>query len=143
MAARGSGTRQNESTAGFTLLELSAALFVLTVGLFGVFQLYMFGVHRGRAINEAALANRAAQNEIETLRALPFSQLTPRTEAAFTGDAPNLEGLVNAKGRLTIRDLPGYHGRLKEATVVVQWRGDRGRRIEKRLTTLIADHGGT
>ena len=155
--------RRRAARGGFTLLELMAALSVLTVGLLGAVQSYHFGLDKIRAMRESAIARGAVQNEIETLRALPFNQLADRENAPFASLAPDLsfrpEGeipsttgispsgrndkcgilkpLVRATPSLTIRTRP--EGALKEVDASIRWRGDNGRWIEKRLTTLIAD----
>ena len=88
-------------------------------------------------MREAAIARGAVQNEIETLRVLPFSQLADRENAPFASAGPELKALVRATPSVTIRTRP--EDGLKEVDASVRWRGDNGRWIEKRLTTLIAD----
>ena len=127
---------------GFTLLELVAALFVVSLGLFGVIQLLHFGVANTHALNEAKLATRAVQNEIETLRALPYSALRNVEGGPFVSEPAELAPMVNVKPRLTIQDYDEGAPPLKHVTATVSWTGEHGRRIEKTLTTLIADKGG-
>ena len=138
MKARYSTQRGN---AGFTMLELTAALFILTVGVFGVIQLFHFGIDKMHAVNETNLAMRAIQNEMETLRARPFAQLTNAEQAAFVSDIGEAAKLMNAHPSVTIRDHGTPDLRLKEVTVCMAWTGEHGRRIEKHVTTLIADKG--
>ena len=72
--------------SGVTLLELTAALFVLTVGMFGVIQMYHFGLDKMHALNESAVAMEAIQNEVETMRSLPYSELRNNNRALFVSE---------------------------------------------------------
>ncbi len=128
---------RNES--GVTLIELTAALFVLTVGMFGVIQMYHYGLGKMHALNESAVAMEAIQNEIETLRSLPFSQLRNTDSGPFVSETPTLASLVNATPSVTIKDFAAGPKRLKEVTVSIRWTGENGRTIEKKVTTLIGD----
>lgn len=129
---RGAGRR-----AGFSLLELSCAIFVLTVGVFGVIQMFYFGLNKVRAISDANVAMRAIQNEVETLRAVPFSELVPGI-AGFRSETPEIERFVEPRQEVRIEEAGTA---LKRVAVSVAWTGDNGRRIEKDVITLIADKG--
>lgn len=89
-------------------------------------------------VDEYGLARMAVQNEMETLRALPFDALEPGERNHFTGDVPAAQ-LPGALPRVVVQpaDLPG----LKEVSVTLSWRGENGRRVERSLTTFIADSG--
>lgn len=128
---------RQSAISGYTLLELVAALFVLTVGMMGTVTTYHFGLEKIRAMRESAIAVRAAQNEVETLRATPFRDLTDRENAPFISASPDLDQLVHGTPAVTIRSQSGLP--LKEVAVSVRWSGDNGRTITKRVTTLIAD----
>ena len=128
-----------KNQSGVTLLELTAALFVLTVGMFGVIRMYHFGLNKMHALNESAVAMRAIQNEVETLRSMPFSELRDTDRDHFVSDTPALSRLVNASPSVTVNDFPRGPKRLKEVTVSIRWTGENGRTIEKKLTTLIGD----
>ncbi len=124
--------------AGFTLLELVTALFILVTGLMGALTLFTIGMSKVALVDEYGLARTAVQNEMETLRALPFEALEPGERDHFTGDVPAAQ-LPGAQPRVVVRpaDLPG----LKEVSVTLSWRGENGRRVERSLTTFIADSG--
>jgi hypothetical protein len=123
------------------MLELTAALFVLSVGMMGTIQMYHVGVAKTGVIGEAAIALSAVENEIETLRAQPFAALTDGGDRPFVSATPMLDRLPEAEARVTIRayneSMPG----LKQVDARVLWLGENGRRVEKSLTTLIADRG--
>jgi prepilin-type N-terminal cleavage/methylation domain-containing protein len=125
--------------AGFSLIELTTALFVLTVGLMGTIQMYHFGMDKMRTMRESAIAVRTIQNEVETLRAMPFAQLTDRENAPFVSAPDGLDSLVHATPSLAIRRHPDPALFLKEVTVSLRWSGDNGRTMKRAVTTLIAD----
>lgn len=126
---------------GFTILELVCALFILSTGLFGVITMYHFGITKMRTLHEYGIAMQAIENELETLRALPFAALEDAAQAPFTSDPDALNLLVNAAASVAIaKPLDAPQG-LKRVTVRVRWTGEHGRTIEKRVTTFIADKG--
>ena len=127
------------ATVGFSLIELVAALFVLSVGLLGTVQVYHFGLDKIRAVRENAIATRAVQNEVETLRALPYSRLSDRENAPFLSSTPDLDRLVNATPAVAVRPCADPALRVKEVTVSLRWTGDNARTMKRAVTTLIAD----
>lgn len=129
---------KTKARQGFMLIELVVALFILAVGLFGVIEIFHFGLGKLHATQESRIAMRAVQNEIETLRGMPFDELAAAEDAPFVSETPEMERLVNVRAGVTIRDYPEGEGKLREVTVTVVWTGEKGRRIEKRLTTLVA-----
>ncbi|MBN2312226.1 MAG: hypothetical protein JXR94_24820 [Candidatus Hydrogenedentes bacterium] len=129
-------------TAGICLIDLTTALFVLSLGVFGALQAFQYGTARIRTIREASVAARAVQNEIETLRALPFQELANGERAAFVSDSPETAALHNATPYVRIEDgASAAPGALKQVFVRIRWTGDYGRTIEQHATTLIADKG--
>ena len=132
---------ERDGRSGFSLLELTTALFVLTLGLFGAVQMFQLGLAKMRVVNEAGIAVRAVQNEIETLRSLPFSELGDVQSGPFISETPETANLVNASTSVSIRDYGEPETALKEVTVRIVWAGEHGRTIKKVQTTLIADKG--
>ncbi len=139
MKMNGTTTRHS----GFALIELIAALFILTIGLFGVIQMYRFGLSKMRAMNESVIAIRAIQNEVETLRAMRFDELENADAAPFRSETPAATELANATCAVTICDYGDGGLPLKEVTVTLRWTGEHGRTITKSVKTLIADRGST
>ena len=126
------------SSGGFSLLELTTALFILVVGLFGVFQLFHFGLDRMRTLDEAAIAVQAVQNELEVLRTTPFSSLQDG-ERAFAVADPALERLVRAETRVAISPAPDGIAGLKKIDVSIRWITENGRQAERSVTTLLGE----
>lgn len=127
--------------AGMSLLEMSCALFIVTMGLFGVIQMYMTGISNMKTLSEKQVAMRAAENEIETLRALPFAELVPGAALPLRAATAGTEKLHNLSGTVDIAAPDGAPD-LREVHVCIEWTGEHGRRIRQELTTLIADKGG-
>ncbi len=141
--SRGLVRKGRRASEGFSLLELTAALFVLVVGMFGAIQMYRVGVDKTQALSEAAIAVSAVQNELEALRTLPFDALRNTENGRFLSETPALGKLANAAPWVVIADYDGDRPGLKQVTVSVRWTGEHGRAIEKSVTTLIGDKGRT
>lgn len=129
---------RRRSRAGMAILEIIAALVVLTIGLFGAVHLYLFGMDRMRTMGEIDQAMRAVNNEMEHLRALSWDELPARNGAAFVHAERDLIDLSNAVSSVTVRDDPSIPGLLREATVTVTWTAEHGRTITKSATTLLS-----
>lgn len=126
--------------AGASLIELVAALGVLTIGLLGGVSVFYYGMDKLKAVDEGRTAVSMARNEIEYLRSRPFEGLADAQDAPFHDDAA-LNGLPNARGTVSISGYPGREDRLKQVTATVAWTGENGRTIRKSLTTLMAGRG--
>ena len=124
---------------GSSLIELTCAIFVISVGLFGVIHVYLRGIEKMKTINEYETVLCALNNELETLRALPWETLEPGNDMPFRSETPGMEQLHLAEARTFIILENGYN-RLKRVTVRIRWIGEHGRRIEKELTTLITQN---
>ena len=123
---------------GFTLLELTCALFVITVAGFGALQLYSTAMDRIVDMRDYDVAAEILRNEIETLRALPFNEI--HDHMAARSGTPALESLH--KPELTVAVRPGAYPALKEVTVTLRWQVRQGRQVTRALTTLLADRTG-
>ena len=65
--------RMVQSEKGFSLLELVIALVILSVGLLGAAEMQVASVSGNAFSNNVAIATRLAQNKIEQLKKLPYS----------------------------------------------------------------------
>ena len=129
--------RARSRNAGFSLLEFTCALFVITVAGFGSIQLYSIGMSQIAMMREYDEATATLRNEVEHLRALPFASLADGMAASSTpADLETLHEPV-----LTIKVSERAPG-LRKVAVVLTWQSRGGRSITRELTTLIADKGG-
>jgi Tfp pilus assembly protein PilV len=122
---------------GYIYTELCAAIFVLSVGLLGAFQVFRICLDQTKVMNESAIAMRAIQNEVETLRALPFQELSPGT-VPFRSDASELTKLVRASATVNVSAAEGLSDALRQVDVSVSWASASARTVKRSVTTLIA-----
>lgn len=120
---------------GFTLLELTCALFIITTAGFGAIQLYSVGMDHIVEMRECDAAVEGLRNAMELLRAQPFEKMEEAD--VFAAATPALASLHEPKTTVSVSagDLPG----LKEVTVSVRWQSLHGRWMERSLTTLVAE----
>jgi hypothetical protein len=135
--------RSKENRAGFTLLELVTAFFIFSLGLIGVISAYHYGLDKVRVMRNAAIAERAVQNEMEMIRGCPEDNLR-RLEMltainVFLSEPAELEKLHNATPSVAVRRVDDGSPALREVTVSLRWTGEHGRLMKRSLTTLIAD----
>jgi len=124
------------NTAGFSLIEMMAALFVLGTGLFGTVQMYQFATAKVHAMRQSQAAAWVLEETIENLRATPFDEIQSREESLedVFGEHHRLPG---AGLSLEVAAHPDPELQLKEVAATVRWRGENGRRMKKSLTTFI------
>jgi len=126
------------TNGGFALIEATTALGIAVMALFGAFQMFQYGLDTIRTTSESSTADRIVLNELETLRALPFDALETADKAPFHSTSPERDRLPGALAYVHIQPDPALPSQLKQVTVVLRWRTERGRPMERRLTTLIA-----
>ncbi len=124
--------------SGFALVELIAALFVLSAGVFGAITLYDTGMERMRAQQEELMAMSVLQYAMEPVQAMDAMGLDTwsNTETA----PPGMQHLEDAgMERLVSARTEG----LFEVQAILRWRGAGGRVMERSLTTLVyaGEHG--
>lgn len=131
--------RRRNRESGFTLLELTCALFVITVAGFGAIQLYSVGIGQIMVMREYDAAAAVLRSEMETLRARPFTEVTDGM--AFMAPVP--EEVLHAP-ETSVAVSPGPVAGLKDVTVSLRWQSRHGRWITRSLATRIAarDAGG-
>lgn len=117
---------------GFALIELIAALFVLSVGVFGTLTLYYTGMERMRAQQQELMATAVLHYEMESVQAMDAADLEAWSNAET--EPPGMHDLEDAEieRRVSERD-----GELFEVRAVLRWRGAGGRLMERSLTTLV------
>jgi hypothetical protein len=127
-------TRTHKKNGGFSLLELTCALFIITTAGFGSIQLYHVGLDRIMAMREFDVATEVLRSELEQVRALPYTEIISRED--LSDPTPAIESLHGATGSTEVieRGLG-----LKEVTVALRWQGRHGRWITRKLSTRIAD----
>lgn len=125
--------KRHSQTSGFTLLELTCALFVITTAGFGALQLYNVGLERIMEIGELDVATETLRNEMEHTRLLPFDQLQDRE--GFTNPSPALDRLHEATVAIEVSEVSPS---LKVVNVTLRWQSRHGRWITRSLATRVA-----
>ncbi len=86
---------KHDNQDGFTLIEVIIALFVLTIGILGVFAM------QGAAINGNSVASQMTQaatlggDRLETLMTLPYNDINSLQDVSDTGANAGATGLGN------------------------------------------------
>lgn len=83
------GTRkkhqENKSLTGFTLIELSLAIFILTIGIVGIVSMFPLGIRIGKTSEISTIAAQLSQAKIEEIVSksytdIPTGIIEPKTE---------------------------------------------------------------
>jgi Tfp pilus assembly protein PilV len=121
---------------GTSLIELTCAVFLLTLGIFGALTLHLRAMDGTRGLQQQAVALDAVRNEIETLRAADFASLSPGVEQPFRTADSLTSRLFDGRGTVAISATPVPD--LVEVSAEVLWKADTGRRARVTLSTRIA-----
>lgn len=121
---------------GFSLLELTCAIFVVTVAGFGSIQLYSVGMDKIIMMREYDVATSELRNEVERLRSLSFDAVAD----GMAVSPPSAAMATLSEPLLTVAATERSPG-LKAVEVSLAWKSRGGRTITRKLMTLIADHG--
>lgn len=120
---------------GMALLELVTALVIVSIGLFGVMQMYRLGVDTIRESQRRTVALRALDNEMETIRALAKEQLNEGRDLPWRSPLPALDVLPDVRGTVDI--LPVAHRpHLREVTAHIAWSEGR-RQVARDVVTFV------
>ncbi len=124
--------------SGMALLEATTALFVAAVVFSGIFQMYGHGRDALLTVQEQRIADRILLNEQAALAAMPFADLKAAADAPLSVTPPEWAYLPNAVASVTIQDVEGAGGTLKEATVSISWTALNSRVATREISTYIA-----
>jgi len=134
--------QRQQRQRGITLLEVICAVSIITIGVFGVIQLYIQGMRETRTIWQHQVATTVISNEIERLRALPAGMQSGESRFALALDGEVQTELPDSRGKVLLQRRPQLPEGLIEARVWLRWTGPHARQITREVTTLLADPGG-
>ena len=120
---------------GFTLIETMIAVAVLAVMLLTLISVFIYGYGAVARARHSALATVIAQEEMETIRALPFDQIAA---LGSTFSNAKLAGLLDGQGVLAVEAGPGVD--IKKVSVSVLWTF-RGVQRRKDVVTFMTRKG--
>jgi len=121
---------------GFTLVEALLASFIMAVGLFAAgtaIYSQFFSLNQNR---EKAIATLAAQEEVESIRGMPFDTIVNLPSSFTAGGFTYLNSPV---GTVTVSS--SYGDKIKKISVTVTWSSLTGQTLQKSLVTLVTKNG--
>lgn len=118
--------------AGFTLLEVMVAVFILGVGLLAIIHLFPIGLKASKISQDTTVASFLAQAKIEELKNTVWSNIGNESKSEISGTIFSQEVIVNELEA----DL------LKRITVAVFWT-DYGAQRSVKLVTLRTNYEKT
>lgn len=123
---------------GFSLIEVLITIFILAIVLTTLISAFIYGFSILSRTKQIALASQICQEEIETIRNLPFDTiLTLGTSFSH----PRLSALLQGQGVLTIEGVPeDSQDNIKKVTASVRW-NNKGRNMRKDIVTYITREG--
>ena len=124
---------------GLTLIEILVAVSITAVTLLALYGVLTYGMRISLRTKHKTIAYHAASQEMEILRATPFSSLTNQTDGPFIGTVFDLNKLPSSQGKLTIENYEGST-EIKKVTIRVLWQ-EGGSQKEATLVTLISKGG--
>ena len=134
--------------AGFALLEVMAALFVLTVAVTAFLAAIVQNVRLEEMNAESVTAMNAANKLIETIKTMEFADITVAgVPATFTAEMTGNDGKTvrltdasgsNQVGHVTIQN--GADPKVRTVLVEVTWRSITGSERTIRLMTEVTDY---
>ena len=112
----------DQSTKGFTLIEVLIAIVILSIGLLGMASLTV-GIIKGNEVsNDLTMATTCAQDKVEDFQRLDYSGI-PATTATDTEDYNSITGYERYK-RVTLTTVDSPAAGMKTVTVTVYWDSD-------------------
>jgi len=117
------GIKINNREQGFTMIEVLVGIALLTFGLLVVAQMQIMTIITNSQANQRTTAITLAQDKLETLRALPYSNIENPPLSDSSG--------VYTRSWTVENNIPGNN--MKRVTVTVSWQGK-----QVQLQTIIA-----
>lgn len=127
--------RTNDSTRGFSLIEIVISLAIIGVILV-IYQLSISTTSLVRVSKNKEIAVRAASNQLQDLRALGYAGLSAGGTFTDTqlGPLPGVQGAYS---------ISAYNASTKQVTVTVTWNEAGASGVQTiTLSTLVTETGG-
>ncbi len=125
--------KSRAGSKGFLLVDGTAALMLLGVGVFAAVVFFRTEVRELRGAHEQFAGLLIAESEMERLYALPYDQV--RSDENVPLALPSAKQLREARGRILVTEIEAG---LKSATVRVEWRTPSGIPMHAEATGLFA-----
>lgn len=116
---------------GFTLIEVLVAIVILSIGLLGMASLTIGIINGNKLSNDLTTATTLAQDEMEDIRRLGYSNAVSETKAVLSSPYDEF------KREVTVADDSPAPG-MKTVTVKVYWGGVSKEEHDVELKTILA-----
>ena len=126
--------RLRDNNSGFTLIEVLAAMLILSVGLLGIAALITGIISSNKLSNRISTATVIAQDKMEQIRMTGYSGM-PVSDTTTTEDYNSITN-YSLYNRVTFTEVANPDAGMKKITVTVSWDAD-AHSVE--LKTIIAD----
>ena len=126
--------RLRDNNSGFTLIEVLAAMLILSVGLLGIAALITGIISSNKLSNRISTATVIAQDKMEQIRMTGYSGM-PVSDTTTTEDYNSITNYSLYK-RVTFTEVANPDAGMEKITVTVSWDAD-AHSVE--LKTIIAD----
>ena len=114
--------RLRNNNSGFTLMEVLAAMLILSIGLLGMAALITGIINSNKLSNRISAATTCAQDKMEDIRRLGYSG-TPTSDTTTT-EAYNSITNYSLFKRITFTDVANPDAGMKTVTVTAYWDSD-------------------
>ena len=114
--------RLRDNNSGFTLMEVLAAMLILSIGLLGMAALITGIINSNKLSNRISTATTCAQDKMEDIRRLGYSG-TPTSDTTTT-EAYNSITNYSLFKRITFTDVANPDAGMKTVTVTAYWDSD-------------------
>lgn len=126
--------------AGTILIELIMVCFLIGVGVIAVYSALLYGTKVSIRSGHQTRAAQIASEEMEIIRATPYSSLTTPYNGSFIGATDPVSELPQGTANLTTIYENSPTNTIKRATITVSWL-EKSQTREVQFTTLIVDQG--
>lgn len=131
--------QKNKKTGGFSLVEMTAAIGIFSVGILTVVVIFQKGIAQTGMLYEEQIALEVAESIIEHLRAKGLPKVEGESEIPLAESLEAAKSLRDLHISLSVRDFDPKKPGLKEAALTLTWQNFSRRKRQITLTTLIAE----
>ncbi len=135
-------TRAGRCRAGFSLLEVIAAVVIMAITFFGIYAMVIQSLRIVEQNRMTLRAQHAMHSQLEALNATDWSSLATmaQSSAMSPSEIPVMNEIPQSQGSRIVTPFPSTTNQsdmVRAASVVVEWQGMRATSQTNSMTTLI------